>query len=463
MKNIKLTIEDIFGLPTAEIINPDGFRPLTSVSTDTRSIRKNSLFVAIKGKNFDGHHFIEEAVKKGAAAVVVNKAAVKKLGEINVPVIAVKNTVNALGDIASIWRSKFTGKVIGITGSNGKTTTKEILAALLSAKYKVRKTEANNNNHIGAPLTILSADNSYDVIVLELGTNHFGEIPYTAKIARPDFALITNIGDSHLEFLKNREGVYSEKAALFEAALKNGGKIFVNADDKIIARNTKKIERKTAFGFGPGSDVQGVIKGKTEEGKSVVEINAGKTSFETVLPLYGTHNAYNFLAAVTVALSAGLSASAIKGAVKNIKAVAKRLDVKNYKNVMLIDDTYNANPLSMKSAIDLLKDITKYKRKIVLLGDMFELGGDAVKLHEALAANIKKSGVTEVYTIGRLMKNLDAKLEKSKTVHKHFSGRKALASFIMKHDLNDSVILAKGSRGMKMEEFVKVIEERFIR
>ncbi len=463
MKNIKITLEDVFALPTAEIINPDNFKPVSHVSTDTRSIKKNSLFVALKGKNFDGHNFIVNAVKNGASAVVVNKAMVAKLKDINVPVISVKNTTAALGNIAAIWRKKFEGKVIALTGSNGKTSTKEILSVLLSAKFKVQKTAANNNNHIGVPLTILSADNKYNVLVLELGTNHFGEIPYTAPIAKPDYAVITNIGESHLEFFKNTEGVYNEKAPVYEAALSNNGKIFINTDDKIISKNTKKLTSKITYGFNNSADVKAVIKGKNDEGCTVIEITAQKTKFEVVLPLYGLNNAANYLSAVAIALELGLTKTEIVAATAKLKAVSKRLEVSKIKNLMLVDDTYNANPLSMKGAINLLADIKKYENKIAILGDMFELGEKSAELHASLAADIKKNKISAVYTIGKLMKNLDEKLEKTKISHKHFPNRKALGSFIEKLDLENSVVLVKGSRGMKMEEFVEVIRKRFIK
>lgn len=462
MKNIKITLEDVFDLPTAEIINPDNFKPVSHVSTDTRNIKKNSLFVALKGKKFDGHNFIADAVKNGAGAVVVNKTMVAKLKDVKVPVIAVKNTTIALGDIAAIWRGKYEGKVIAITGSNGKTSTKEILSTLLSAKYKVQKTAANNNNQIGVPLTILSADNKYNALVLELGTNHFGEIPYTAKIAKPDYAILTNIGESHLEFFKNKEGVYTEKAPVFDAALANNGKIFINTDDKIISKNTKKLSSKITYGFN-NADVKAILKGKNEEGCTVIEIAAQKTKFEVVLPLYGVNNAVNYLAAVTIALELGLTKNEIVAATAKLKAVSKRLDVSKFKNTMLVDDTYNANPLSMKGAVELLADIKKYDKKIAVLGDMFELGEKAAELHASLAAYIKKNKISEVYTIGKLMKNLDEKLEKTKITHKHFSNRKALGSFIEKLDLENTVVLVKGSRGMKMEEFVEVIRKRFIK
>jgi UDP-N-acetylmuramoyl-tripeptide--D-alanyl-D-alanine ligase len=183
MKNLNLTIEDLFNIPTAVIYNPDNYKNVTSVSIDSRAIKKNSLFVAIKGEKFDGHNFINDAVKKGATTIVINEKNYKKYNTINLPLVTVKDTTLALGDLAKTWRRKLKTKIIGITGSAGKTTTKEMLAVLLKEKYSVNKTIGNNNNHIGVPLTLFSTNNKHDFLVLELGTNHFGEIAYTLQIS----------------------------------------------------------------------------------------------------------------------------------------------------------------------------------------------------------------------------------------------------------------------------------------
>ena len=208
---MRITLEDLFNIPTAVIYNPDAYKSAAAVFIDSRQVKKKSIFVAIKGKNFDGHDFVKEAVKKGAGAIIINKRKLSEFDELDLPVITVSNTTHAYGELARIWRKKLKAKVISITGSNGKTSTKEILSEILSEKYKVHKTTANNNNHIGVPLTILSAPSGCEVVVLEHGTNHFGEIEYTAKIAQPDYSLITNIGSGHLEFLKDKKGVYKGK------------------------------------------------------------------------------------------------------------------------------------------------------------------------------------------------------------------------------------------------------------
>ncbi len=465
MKKILLTLEDLFNLPGAVIYNPDSYKSAASVSIDSRSIKKGAIFIAIKGENFDGHNFVTEAVKKGAAAVIINSSKNKKFIDLNLPVITVKNTTKTLGDLARTWRNKLDSKIIGLTGSAGKTTTKEILSALLSQRFKVNKTIGNNNNHIGVPLTIFSTNQSHDFLVLELGTNHFGEIAYTANIAQPDYALITNIGNSHLEFLKNKSGVLKEKAALFESTASRNGVMFINKDDALLKNKMNNYANRITFGFYNKADVKGEITGFENDGRTKIKIQFKNKRLEQIIPLYGIQNSQNYLAAAAVALKAGLNKSEIYNGTKNIKAVDKRLNVKKFNRFILINDTYNANPESMKLALELLNKINKFKKKIAVLGDMFELGDQGIELHKQLAAIIKRNKIDCVYLTGKLMKYLDEELTrisknvKSPKINFHyFKNRKLLNKFLSSLNLDDSVILVKGSRGMKMEEFVKTIE-----
>ncbi|MFO7447996.1 MAG: Mur ligase family protein, partial [Ignavibacteriaceae bacterium] len=323
MKKISLTIEDMFNIPTAEIFNAGVYKPVTSVSIDSRNISRNAMFVAIKGKKLDGHKFIKDAVKNGAKAIVINKNRVKNYEDTGIPVIAVKNTTVALGSIAKKWREKLQTKIIGITGSAGKTSTKEMLALLLSEKYNVNKTIANNNNHIGVPLTLFSTNNRHDILVAELGTNHFGEIDYTANITQPDYALITNIGDSHLEYLNNRQGVLKEKLALFEAVALKNGTLFINNDDKLLKKVLKNYQNKVTYGFDFSSDVQGKITSYTEDGKAKIEIKYKDKTLRETVPLYGEQNAKNFLASAAVAFKLGMTSSQISNGIKRLSAVEK--------------------------------------------------------------------------------------------------------------------------------------------
>ncbi|MCU0414071.1 MAG: UDP-N-acetylmuramoyl-tripeptide--D-alanyl-D-alanine ligase [Ignavibacteriaceae bacterium] len=460
MKPVKLTIEDLFDVPSAVIYGPDKLKTIKYISIDSRKIRPNTLFIAIKGNRFDGHNFVKDAVKNGAAAIVINKTRLNQFNNVSTPIITVKDTKRALGDIAKIWRKKLSTKIIGITGSSGKTTVKEMLAQILSEKYIVNKTEANNNNHIGVPLTILNTNEKHQVLVAELGTNHFGEIPYTANILSPDYSLITNIGDSHLEFLNTKNGVWKEKSFLFEETIDNGGKVFLNYDDPIIKAKHSSEGKKTSYGFTGKVDVKGEIKTYTEEGKPLIHITYKKKNYEFTLPIYGEQSAKNFLAACTVALVMGLSIEQIKSAVRKLKASSGRLDVQRYKNFILIDDTYNANPDSTKAAIELVGKIKSFRRKILFLGDMLELGKSSTRHHQSLNNVIIKTGIDEVYTTGSNMNHLHKTIDKKNVLTRHFTKRDVLKSYLKKMNLNDSVILVKGSRGMRMEEFVSEIKNK---
>jgi UDP-N-acetylmuramoyl-tripeptide--D-alanyl-D-alanine ligase len=458
MNRIKITLEDLFDLPGAVIYNPDNYRPVSAVSINSRDIPANALFVAIKGDKFDGHIFIKDAVKNGAKAVVINKNYLNKISNINLPVITVPDTTIALGNIARLWRIKLNTKIIAITGSAGKTSTKEILAQILGEKFNLNKTVANNNNHIGVPLTILSTNNNNDVLVIELGSNHFGEIKYSAEIIQPDYALITNIGDSHLEYFHNRSGVLKEKSALLQVTASRNGMIFFNNDDKLLSKYGLKFNNKITFAFKNKADFKGKIIGYNTLGQAEIEISFAKKILRFSLPLYGEQNAKNFLAAVSIALKFGLTGEEIKSAVKKLVAVNKRLNVKFLKDFMLIDDTYNANPESMKSSLEFLGKITAYGHKIAILGDMFELGKNEIKLHKELFPLIKKNHINSVFTIGRRMKHLASLSKKSGLEIKHFNSRNALKSFLIKNTFINSAVLVKGSRGMKMEEFANAIE-----
>ncbi len=457
---MRITLTDIFNLTGSVIYNPDNFKSVSKVSIDSRTIGKGAMYVAIKGEKFDGHNFIRDAIKKGASSIIINKNRLKNFKDITCTIITVPDTIKAYGELASFFRNKFKGTVISLTGSNGKTTTKEILSTLLSEKYKVQKTEANNNNHIGVPKTIFSLKQNTEVLLLEHGTNHFGEIEYTAKIAKPDYALLTNIGDSHLKYLGDKEGVYNEKSSLFNETLKNNGILFINNDDKIIREKTKKIKNKISFGFKGKPDIKGKVLNYTDDGRTRLSVTYKNKNIEFVLPLFGKSNAENFLAAISIAFALGLSVTSIKKGISKVQQVKGRLFVERFHNFILIDDSYNSNPASVKVALDLINKVKIYNTKTVILADMLELGKDAKLMHVQLRDIILKSKITNLYLIGKLMKNLAVVLSNSKINVEYFSSRNSLKKFINKKNFRNEIILIKGSRGMRTEVFVEQIKEK---
>jgi UDP-N-acetylmuramoyl-tripeptide--D-alanyl-D-alanine ligase len=457
LKKIKLNIEDLFEIPTARIFNPDNFKPVNRITIDSRQVKKGSMYIAIKGKKFDGHSFVKSSVADGASTVLINRRRLREFASINVPIITVDNTTKALGAVANIWRKKLNARVIGITGSTGKTSTKDMLATLLSEKYRVNKTIGNNNNHIGVPLTILSTNEKHDVLIVELGTNHFGEIEYSANILEPDYSLITNIGHSHIAYLKNKSGVFKEKSRLNDITRKNNGMVFLNYDDPMLKQYSNKLDDFISFGFNDKVDIKGQITGYTNDGKPIVKIKYKNKILEHSLPVYGEHSAFNYIAAVSIALEFGISREQLQKSTNRIEPTGARLNVYKKKSFILIDDSYNASPESMKAAIELTTKITTYHRKVLVLGDMFELGKDKIKHHQSLASIIINNNIDELYCIGNAMRSLTDRLKNKKITIRHFRTRKSFSNFLKKYNFKNKVILVKGSRAMRMEEFTQII------
>ncbi|MCE1187659.1 MAG: UDP-N-acetylmuramoyl-tripeptide--D-alanyl-D-alanine ligase [Ignavibacteria bacterium] len=462
MKKIQLTKDDLQSVLDFELVNFERFTSATHVSIDSRTITEGSIYVAIQGEKLDGHEFAKEAIKKGACAAVIARE--KMSGLLlpkNFPVIIVDDTTLALGLLASLWRDKLNAKVISLTGSNGKTTTKDVLVQILSESYAVIGTAANNNNHIGVPLTILSANSDCEFLVLEHGTNHFDEIAYTASIARPDLAFITNIGASHLEYLKNLEGVKKEKVALLYACEKNNGTIFINVDDKLLKPLAKEFEKCITVGTKASADYSYKFKGYNKNGYPKVHIDFEEKAMEITVPLYGKHNASNLAAAVAIALYAGMSKSAITAGIKKVQPAKHRLVPIELKKALILDDTYNANPQSMLTSLDVLRNIKTYKNRWVILGDMFELGEQSEKLHKSIVPAILKNQNIRVFTLGDMMYSVFKELKKYYLPVWHFKDKNSLFEAVNETDFAHSAILIKGSRGMKMEEVVEAIVRKF--
>lgn len=428
------------------------------VSSDTRTIRKNEAFIALKGDNFDGRDFIETAVKNGASCIICNQGSAGK-AQGSVIFIEVRDTAIALGDLARFNRERFTLPVIAVTGSNGKTTTKDMIARVLSAKFKVLKNEGTKNNHIGLPSALLNLDSSYELAVLEIGANHFGEVGYLADICRPNIGVITNIGPSHLEFLKDLKGVFREKISLLKS-LKEPKIAVLNNDDKFFKGKTAlKGARPYIFSTGIKNKshfyASGIIH--SQDFKSEFILN-GKYRFAIKSP--GIYNIYNALLTIAIARIFGMGYIDIARRLSTFKFPQSRLNLIEINKIKFIDDTYNSNPLSLEQALEVLDNIEARGRKILVMGDMMELGERGESFHRKLGRQAAK--VCDVFIgVGKL-----SKAACREALRKGFE-RKGIftcASNAQARDVllekiipgPDDIVLVKGSRAMKMEEVFKI-------
>lgn len=433
----------------AQLIGTDAV--FTSVGADSRKIVPGQLFVALKGEHFDGHEFAEQAIKQGAAGVLVSHQFAGAE-----PAIVVKDTYQALGELAAYWRSRFDIPVVAITGSNGKTTVKEMLASILRAAAKapeaVLATQGNLNNHIGLPMTMLNLNAQHRYAVLEMGMNHSGEISYLTRLAKPTVALINNAGSAHIGELGSFEAIARAKGEIFEG-LADDGIAVINVDD-VFAPLWKTLigQRKTiSFGLKNAADVSANYELQADA--CALEIKTPQGPLSAVLPTPGLHNVMNALAATGAALAMGVKLSAIAEGLQSYAGVKGRLQhLKGINGALVIDDTYNANPLSMKAAIDVL--IAKSGEKLLVLGDMGELGDDAAALHAEIGSYAKAAGVNALLTLGTLSQEMTTAFGVGA---KHYASAEALASELAAKLKPTSVVLVKGSRFMAMERIVKEI------
>lgn len=431
----------------------------SGVSIDSRTVKPKDIFLAVRGQNFDGHDFIPEAVKKGAACVVFSdpkKAPAKNLAAASVEV---SNTVFALGALARYHRERFDIPVIAITGSSGKTTTKEMVAWILSAKYEVHKNKGTQNNLIGVPLTLLDIRSKHDICVIELGTNHKGEIRHLAEIARPNMGIITNIGPAHLEFLESIKGVYKEKIELIRH-LKEPAIALLNKSDISLAA-LSRIKTRPMFFYGINRDCEfnATEINYSAEGISFLVNNA----HAMLIRHYALHNVSNAMAAIGCGLFFGIDISAIREKVRSFDSPEMRLKEIKLKNWIVIDDSYNSNPQSLKQAIDVLCRKQTTGRRILIMGDMMELGTKSQDFHSYFGTYISKKPVDMLVTVGTFAKWTSESARKSgmrAEVIVHCDECAQAIEFISGQVKPGDVFLIKGSRAMKMERIVAFLKER---
>ena len=433
------------------------------VVIDSRQVESGYLFVAIPGEKVDGHKFIPDVFAKGAAAVLSEQQLEDPAG----PYILVESTTKALRDLAEYYRKSLDIKVVGITGSVGKTSTKEMIASVLSEKYKVLKTEGNYNNEIGLPLTIFKIRAEHEVAVLEMGISEFGEMHRLATMANPDICVITNIGLCHLENLKTRDGILKAKTESFEHLKKDGIAILNGDDDKLST--IRQVGDKEPVFYGMEEKMEYREDAKKSVYATGVEnlglygmqarIHTPEGERDVRIPIPGEHNVYNALAATAVGLSLGLSLDQISSGILKAKTIGGRTNLLNTGSMTVIDDCYNANPVSMKASIDVLA--TAEGRKIAVLGDMGELGENEKKLHYEVGEYLAKKEIDVLFCAGELSEEIAKAAQKeSKTCEVYyFKTRDALLEQLLPFLKKGDTVLVKASHFMEYPKIVKALTD----
>jgi len=426
---------------------PDSDVTIGSVSTDTRSICSGDLFIALKGENFDGNEYVKAAVEKGAIAAIVDRDI-----DADAVVIKVDDTRLALGQLAAYWRQQLNLKVIGLTGSNGKTTVKEMVTCILSEVGKVTSTVGNFNNDIGLPLTLLQMKPDHEFAVIEMGANHIGEIAYLTSLTKPDIAVLNNAAPAHLEGFGSMQGVAEAKGEIF-SGLGEGGVAIINQDDEYADYWLSLCDRykKIKFGLSADADVFADVVAENYDGRFTLKSHKGE--IEINLKVLGFHNLKNALAASAASLALNIDLDVIKAGLEKFPGVKGRLQVyKAANDAMIIDDTYNANPSSMKAAIDVLS--AQKKRSVLVLGDMGELGGDAKSLHGNVGQYAKEKNINTVMTFGSLAKYAAESFGENGF---SYSDKDKLIKDVCLQLGNDVAVLVKGSRSMHMEDVITAL------
>lgn len=424
---------------------------IKNVVTDTRKDLQDCLFIPLKGENFDAHNFLESAIEKGAAAALWEKnkplpATVKE----GFPLFFVDDTLSALHVLAKQYLKEISPVVVGVTGSNGKTTTKDLIGTVASSVYNTHRTDGNYNNHIGLPLTILSMPADTEVLVLEMGMSKAGEIEKLSQLAEPAISVITNIGESHIEHFGSREGIAKAKTEILAGMQRNG--VLVFDGDEPLLKACKKRENSISCGFSGENMV--VINEVTMHKNSTTFTVNGEPGYK--LGMLGKHNAKNASFAISVARQLKIPEEKIKRALENVQLTGMRFEMLEGKNgSTIINDAYNASPTSMKASIEVLKEMSQYKNKVLVLGDIYELGENAKELHKAVAEVIT-SDIDALFTIGNHANEITEKVValNQDTKASHIESFPKLTEQLCPYLQPETVILLKASRGMKLERIL---------
>jgi UDP-N-acetylmuramoyl-tripeptide--D-alanyl-D-alanine ligase len=458
-----LTTDEILSATRGKLVGREKGREFSGVCIDSRAVKPGQLFIAIQGDRFDGHDFIPQAFEAGASGVILSMA--RDLHSKDKVLIRVQDTLVALQEIARAHRSKFNIPVIAVTGSNGKTTTKEMAACILTRQFRLLTNEGNLNNHIGVPLTLLRLEPMHQAAVIEMGINRRGELSRLCQIAQPQAGLITNIGPTHLEFLGDVEGVARAKAELLEALTPEGVAI-LNADDEYFQYLATKVKGGLiTFSLRSQADMMASAvvlhpdRGPTFRLKSRIGSKAGEV--EVTLSVVGRHNIYNALGAAALGAYMGMDLDVIRQGLEDFKPVSMRSQLLELKGLRILNDAYNANPASMRSALETLAGLGSSGQKIAVLGDMLELGGPGEVAHREVGREAALAGIQYLITMGSLAEQiaqgaLSAGMDETRVMH--CQGPEDVGQAIIKVARPGDDILIKGSRKMKMERILEFIK-----
>jgi UDP-N-acetylmuramoyl-tripeptide--D-alanyl-D-alanine ligase len=429
---------------------------VAGVSTDSRTVRPGDLFFAIRGESFDGHEYVEDAFAKGACAAVVSEARVAGGGPNGGPRLFVDDTVEALLRLSGWYRGRFDVPVVAITGSNGKTTTKDMAASVLSRHYRTTKTRGNYNNHIGVPLTLFGIESEHEVAVVEMGMNHPGEIARLAEAARPSVGVVTNVSEAHMETMHDVDTIASAKAELIEALPADGVAVLNWDDERVRAMWTRGPANVMTFGLSPDAEVRATDVEAGAEGVSFELADGGRVE----LPVPGRHNVMNALAAIAVGRAMGVPDDDAIAGLAEFEMSPMRMSVSSVGGMTVINDAYNCNPGSLKAALEVLVDAAGDRTAAAALGDMLELGDTSEESHREAGVRAAELGVDRLYLFGTEVSALaagavDAGMPSSRV--NVYESKTALVETIRKELDELAVLLVKGSRGMRMEEVVELL------
>ncbi|MDO4648541.1 MAG: UDP-N-acetylmuramoyl-tripeptide--D-alanyl-D-alanine ligase [Eubacteriales bacterium] len=425
-----------------------------SITTDSRKAEEGCLFVPIVGERADGHRFIPQVREAGAFATLSER----ELPGETLPYIQVESSLQAVKDIAAFYLEQLKIPVVGITGSVGKTSTKEVIASVLSEKYRTLKTQGNFNNELGLPLTVFRLRDEDEIAVLEMGISDFGEMTRLSAIAKPDTGVITNIGTCHLENLGDRDGVFKAKTEMF-ANLRPNGHIVLNGDDDKLCRATEVNGTVPVFfGLDSDKDVYATeIESLGLKGMKCV-IHLGEEAFSVKIPMPGKHMIYNALAAAAVGRIYGLNVEEIRRGIEKLEPISGRFRMIETDKLLIVDDCYNANPMSMKASLDVLRDGAG--RRVAILGDMGELGENEIALHREVGLHAGNCGIDVCICVGELCRHMaEAAKEANPTLHVIYEeSREELLRHLPEYVQDGDTILVKASHFMKFEEVVEALE-----